>query len=157
MDQVCFASTVFLSSTHSLSDTVTLPVLSTMTQIVGRMASRAMVGPPLCQDANYIRTMVHFTRTVSLFSKVIRWCPESLREYVHLSLFVPTPTYGPSAFYLLLQSIFGGKKQALQFLVPFLTDYIQKRDTMDVKPVSESHYSVPRAYITAMYCTISRP
>jgi hypothetical protein len=142
MDQVGSSSTVFFKSTHSLSDTVTLPVLSTMTQIAARMASRALVGSPLCQDPNYIRTVVRFARTAVLFSKVIRWCPERFREYVHRSRFVPTPTHRPSALYLLLQSIFGGKKQALQLLVPFVTDYMQKRDTMDVKPVSESHYTV---------------
>jgi hypothetical protein len=47
-----------------------------------------------------------------------------------------TPKLQSSAIYSVFQSFFGGKQNAFNFLVPFLQDYLQKREDMEDESVS---------------------
>jgi hypothetical protein len=62
------------------AESVTIPVFETTVNMIGRISNRVLVGAPLCRNPGYIRAMVRYAETVSLYSRVLKWFPTWSRE-----------------------------------------------------------------------------
>ena len=54
-------------------------VYDTMLEVIGRMSNRALVGFPLCQDADYLRSSSTFAKNVVITATLINLLPSILR------------------------------------------------------------------------------
>jgi cytochrome P450 len=99
---------------------ITIPVFNTMTGMVARISNRAILGTDLCRNKEYIHSIVHFAETLILYGSVLKLCFPVIRPVV----------------YFVLVSVFGGKKQPLKFLVPYLRERFQERQKADEKPIT---------------------
>ncbi|KAF5386049.1 hypothetical protein D9615_002542 [Tricholomella constricta] len=87
-----------------------IPVFDTMTHLIARISNRVIFGVELCRNESFLHAIVRFSETAPLIAPFIRWSPSFLRRFV----------------YFALSSVLGGKKEPLNFIVPFLRNRLGK-------------------------------
>ncbi|TFK75442.1 cytochrome P450 [Pluteus cervinus] len=108
---------------------VTIPLFDTMTHFVARISNRALLGPELGRNKDFVHAVVRFAETTPLMAPFICWSPHFLRSTV----------------YFVLSSFLGGKKGALKFVVPHLEEYMKEREFLAEKPGLLSEFLIRNA------------
>lgn len=106
-----------------------------MTHLIARISNRVIVGKELCRNEGFIHAAVTFAESL-MMTPFIQWSPLFLRPCVSsfFDLLFDIKFY-KRLVYLLLSSIFGGKKGALKYVLPHLKKYAKERSNLDEKPV----------------------
>ncbi|KAF7337628.1 Ent-kaurene oxidase [Mycena sanguinolenta] len=90
----------------------TLPLFHTMTHLVARISNRAMLGPSICRQEQYLHDIIRFAETLPIYAQLLTWFPRILR--------------GP--LYFLLSSAFGGPKEPARVIIPHLKTLLAERE-----------------------------
>lgn len=100
------------------SGVIDIPVFDTMTHLIARISNRVIFGIGMCRNERFLHAVVRFAETTPLMAPFINWSPHILRPLV----------------YFVLSNILGGKKAPLKYIIPFLNNYLEERESMDEKP-----------------------
>lgn len=91
-----------------------LPVFDTMTHLIARVSNRVVFGLGLCRDEGFLRAIVRFAETLPLMAPFIRWTPHRFRPVT----------------YSILSRIFGGKREPLRYILPYLQDHFDNHKSL---------------------------
>lgn len=77
----------FLES-FSPPEYVSLPVFHAMTNMIGRISNRAVMGIELCRNEHFVHAVVSFAETLTIYSQLLNWTPDvpGLRSCVRLRI-----------------------------------------------------------------------
>lgn len=103
-----------------------LPVFDTMTHLIARVSNRVVFGLGLCRDEGFLRAIVRFAETLPLMAPFIRWTPHRFRPVT----------------YSILSRIFGGKREPLRYILPYLQDHFDNHKSLSDATVSRAFFFV---------------
>ncbi|KAG9221143.1 hypothetical protein CCMSSC00406_0005418 [Pleurotus cornucopiae] len=127
-------STLALEETFrppSGSEYVSLPVFHAMTNMIGRISNRAVMGIELCRNEHFVHAVVSFAETLTIYSQLLNWTPDvpGLRSLV----------------YFILSSIWGGSKQPKAFIKPYLVKRLEGRKVSNDHPFNIAEFLLDNA------------
>ncbi|KAJ8514665.1 hypothetical protein ONZ45_g7831 [Pleurotus djamor] len=90
---------------------ISMPVFQTITHVIGRINNRAILGVELCRNKEFIHAVVNFAETLNIYARLLSWSPVYLRRPI----------------YFVLTSLWGGSKEPMEFIKPYLMKRLEER------------------------------
>jgi len=63
-----------------VTESITLPLFSTMTHMVSRVSNRAVVGTELCRNNSFLHAIVNFAETLVVYAIILNALPRPVRS-----------------------------------------------------------------------------